>query len=75
MIVTEEKETVAIADAVTEAVKVGVAVLLPTSAPQSVQRETGVKAKARLISFRFCYPPMYLRLAGFQIKTSFLRNI
>jgi hypothetical protein len=56
VIVTEEKETVAIADAVTEAVKVGVGVLLLTSVPLSAQREREVKAKAPLINFRCSYP-------------------
>ena len=56
MIVTEEKETVVIEDAVTEAVKVGVGVLLLTSVPLSAQREREVKAKAPLINFRCSYP-------------------
>ena len=56
VIVTEEIEIAVIADAVTEAVKVGVGALLPTSVPLSVRRETGVKAKALLISFRCSYP-------------------
>jgi hypothetical protein len=53
VIVTEEKETVVIVDVVTEAVKVGVGVPLLISVPPSAQRGTEVKAKARLISFRY----------------------